>query len=204
MPSSTDKPPFESILLTPRLLLQLHYKTNDAQTDDLVTCLNDPVVMAVGRDVRIGSREECIEGGLHVGLPLHVRGPHNEDGPCNYIVYLRSNDQGTQKPGPLIGIINLLQPQKDVPPQIGWATLHAQSGKGYATEAAKEALRYWRDEFGQREIAAVISPTNTASEGIARKLGMEIGGTVEGEERKVWVPKDMRKLEQQEVERLFN
>jgi RimJ/RimL family protein N-acetyltransferase len=82
----------------------------------------------------IRTSEQCIALDRHVGLPPHVRGPYNEEGQCNYIIHLRD---GTQE-GPMIGMFKLLQPQEDTPPQIGWV----YSGKGYATEAAGEALRY--------------------------------------------------------------
>ena len=81
----------------------------------------------------------------------------------------------------MIGMINLLQPQEDTPPQIGWMTLQAYSGKGYATEAPGEALRYWREEFRLDENVVVICTKSSASVNIARKLKFEVGGRIDGD-----------------------
>ena len=101
-------------------------------------------------------------------------------------------------------MVTLLQPCVDSPVQIGWLTLKDHQGKGYASEAAAEALRYWSEEFGagEMEIVAVIGEGNGASGRIARKMGMEVGGGEGG--RDVWVLPGMRSLGKEDVERLLS
>ena len=78
--------------------------------------------------------------------------------------------------------------QATVTPQeaeIAWVTgIHAQ-GNGYATEAA-EAMKHWLQGNGVQRIVAHIHPDHHASNGVARRLGLQpTGDFVDGERR--WV-----------------
>jgi RimJ/RimL family protein N-acetyltransferase len=56
-------------------------------------------------------------------------------------------------------------------PELGWALVRSQRGRGYATQAAL-AVRDWA--FKQRDIRRLISliaPDNLASAAVARRLG---------------------------------
>jgi hypothetical protein len=200
--SSSCEPLFKPSLVTPPLLLRLHSKTktNATQTKQLVICLDDTINVAQVGDMGIRTSEQCIALGRQVGLPPDAHRPYNEEGPCNYTIHLGG---GTQE-GPMIGMIKLLQPQDDTPPQIGWVMLQAYCGKGYATERGGEALWYWREEFRLDEIVAVICTKNSVSVNIARKLEFEVGGRIDGDEREVRVLKGMRVLEQGNMERLLS
>jgi RimJ/RimL family protein N-acetyltransferase len=50
--------------------------------------------------------------------------------------------------------------------------------KGYATEAAREFLRYLREDFGLQEIMVWPGSTNRESRRVAQKLGFVEGGNV--------------------------
>ncbi|KAF4637238.1 hypothetical protein G7Y89_g854 [Cudoniella acicularis] len=52
---------------------------------------------------------------------------------------LRGSKEGE---GEFVGIISLHQRTSMVPPDLGWAVLEEQSGKGYATEAAAAVLKF--------------------------------------------------------------
>jgi RimJ/RimL family protein N-acetyltransferase len=54
-----------------------------------------------------------------------------------------------------------------VPPGIGWCVLEAYTGKGYATEGAKEFLRLLREDFGLQEIMTWPGATNRESRRVA-------------------------------------
>lgn len=56
--------------------------------------------------------------------------------------------------------------------EIGWRLAAAHHGKGYATEAAREALRYGFEELGLDEIVALTIPANAPSRRVMEKLGM--------------------------------
>jgi RimJ/RimL family protein N-acetyltransferase len=84
--------------------------------------------------------------------------------------------------GPMIGGVSIAQRGASVPPDIGWCVLEAYMGKGYATEGAKEFLRYLREDFGLQEIMAWPGATNRESQRVAQKLGFIEGGTVRSKE----------------------
>ncbi len=57
--------------------------------------------------------------------------------------------------------------------EIGWMTLPARWGLGYATEAAIAALAYGFETAGLEEIVSFTMPHNRASRRVMEKLGME-------------------------------
>jgi RimJ/RimL family protein N-acetyltransferase len=64
-------------------------------------------------------------------------------------------------------------------PETAWVfTGHAQ-GKGFATEAASAAHRWFDTERGARRTVCIIDPDNAASIGVARKLGYNHYGETE-------------------------
>ena len=63
-------------------------------------------------------------------------------------------------------------------PELGWALARSAWGHGYATEAAR-AVRDWaRAERDVEHLISLIAPDNTASQGVARRLGATPGATV--------------------------
>ncbi|MDR2996558.1 MAG: GNAT family N-acetyltransferase [Microbacterium sp.] len=57
--------------------------------------------------------------------------------------------------------------------EVGYHVVAALQGRGYATEAATACRDYARDVLDAPELIAIIHPDNSASEGVARKLGMQ-------------------------------
>lgn len=81
----------------------------------------------------------------------------------------------------MLGIISLASRDHAVPPDMGWLLLEPYEGKGYATEAGREVLRYLVHDFqgGFRnakpdmiEIIAWPKESNRQSVRVAEKLGM--------------------------------
>jgi RimJ/RimL family protein N-acetyltransferase len=62
--------------------------------------------------------------------------------------------------------------------EIGWRLVRAAWGCGYATEAARPVLAHALNTLGLREVVADIDPANTASVGVALKLGLRAAGPV--------------------------
>jgi len=56
---------------------------------------------------------------------------------------------------------------------IGWRLNQASWGNGFATEGAKACLAYGFETLGLQEIYSVASVTNTKSERVMQKIGME-------------------------------
>ena len=56
-------------------------------------------------------------------------------------------------------------------PEIGWVLAPWAHGKGYATEAARAALRWGDEHFSPARTTCIISPDNLASIRVAEKCG---------------------------------
>ncbi len=56
--------------------------------------------------------------------------------------------------------------------EIGWRLRREHWGKGYATEAAREALRFGFEELGLEEIVSFTSVENTPSRRVMERIGM--------------------------------
>jgi ribosomal-protein-alanine N-acetyltransferase len=94
--------------------------------------------------------------------------------------------------GQLIGNCGLLEKEVAGNPEIELTYIIAASawGKGFATEISKAITQYAFDEMGLERLIALIEPGNTASENVARKVGMHFDREVErpgGAIRKVYV-----------------
>ena len=63
----------------------------------------------------------------------------------------------------------------DARPELTWGLAFEHWGQGYATEAAA-AVRDW---FGRRDLISLISPQNSRSQGVAKRLGATPGELVE-------------------------
>lgn len=79
--------------------------------------------------------------------------------------------------GHMVGRVGFHQPETWPGFELGWTMGKAFWGKGYATEAAKECLRYAFEEMGRDHVISLIDPQNTPSIRVAERLGQ----TVEGE-----------------------
>lgn len=77
---------------------------------------------------------------------------------------------GADKPGgEVIGISSMIH--RAYIPDQGWVILPQYQGQGYATEAAREVLRYFRDTLGIQNLMAPMHQGNSNSLNVARKLG---------------------------------
>jgi ribosomal-protein-alanine N-acetyltransferase len=56
--------------------------------------------------------------------------------------------------------------------ELGWAVAPPHQRRGYATEAARAVLAYAFETAGLHRVIATMNPENTASVGVAEKLGM--------------------------------
>jgi ribosomal-protein-alanine N-acetyltransferase len=76
----------------------------------------------------------------------------------------------------LVGLVGLAIPtfETHFTPcvEIGWRLSREHWGKGYATEAARAALRYGFERLGLPEIVAFTVPSNARSRAVMDRLGM--------------------------------
>jgi RimJ/RimL family protein N-acetyltransferase len=62
--------------------------------------------------------------------------------------------------------------------EVGYRFLRGYWGQGYATEAARAAIRFAFDELGLDRVVAVTLPTNQASRRVMEKCGLSFAGIV--------------------------
>ena len=78
--------------------------------------------------------------------------------------------------GVLQGFTGLSVPRHPLPflpcVEVGWRLARPAWGQGFATEAAREALRVGFDELGLEEVVAFTSVTNVRSRAVMHRLGM--------------------------------
>lgn len=77
---------------------------------------------------------------------------------------------------PFIGFVGLSVPSFDAHftpcVEVGWRLSHEAWGFGYATEAAREAVRFGFEEVGLAEIVSFTVPANLRSRRVMERLGM--------------------------------
>lgn len=75
-----------------------------------------------------------------------------------------------------IGFVGLLRPgfESHFSPavEIGWRIKASAWGHGYASEAAREVVRFAFEEAGLREIVSMTVPANKRSRAVMERLGM--------------------------------
>ncbi|XLZ69979.1 GNAT family N-acetyltransferase [Massilia sp. SR12] len=84
-----------------------------------------------------------------------------------------------QEDGAAIGLCGLIKRDTLPGTDIGYAYLPEHWGKGYAWEAASAAMAYGRDVVGLPCLLGIVSPSNTASSQLLRKLGMHLVDRIE-------------------------
>jgi RimJ/RimL family protein N-acetyltransferase len=91
-----------------------------------------------------------------------------------------------------MGQIGINQPHHFPEPELGWVLLKDFEGHGFAREAATAAIEWWWCAVKAPTLASYITPGNTRSEALARRLGAQpdsLAARPEGEdenETKVW------------------
>lgn len=82
-----------------------------------------------------------------------------------------------------IGYVGLNVPSAPLPfspcTEVGWRLAAEFWGQGYASEAAREALRVGFDELGLAEIVSFTAISNRRSRAVMERLGMLESGTFE-------------------------
>lgn len=84
---------------------------------------------------------------------------------------------------PFIGFVGLHVPGVTLPfspcVEIGWRLAHEQWGHGYATEAARAALRVAFERLALPEVVSFATESNTRSRRVMERIGMRYSGRFE-------------------------
>ncbi len=81
-----------------------------------------------------------------------------------------------RRTGQLAGRVGCWQPEGWPGFEIGWALRRRFWGKGYATEAALQAIDFAFNQLGQDRVISLIQPENGNSVAVATRLGMSLLG----------------------------
>lgn len=124
--------------------------------------------------------------------PSEAKG-RRPDSSCMYVAYLKT------APTTPIGLISLCRRTPDIPMDLGYVILPDYQRKGYGSEGSARISRYWKDEFGLKEMCIVTTEDNIASRKLAEFSGYVDGGYVMKEDKRMvaYVLPGMKKLEGQ-------
>lgn len=81
--------------------------------------------------------------------------------------------------GRLIGRSGFLNPSGWPAFELGWTLERASWGKGYASEAARRALRYAFEDLDRDNVISLIHPDNKPSIKVAERIGEKLEGKTE-------------------------
>jgi RimJ/RimL family protein N-acetyltransferase len=86
-----------------------------------------------------------------------------------------------------IGICGLFRRENLDDPDIGFAVLPDFCGSGFASEAAHAVVAHARDDLGIKCLTAIVSPENSASIGLIKKIGLTFdrGITMPGDDEEI-------------------
>ena len=85
----------------------------------------------------------------------------------------------SRQTGELVGRAGFINPEGWPGFELGWVLGKAHWGKGYATEAAREAQRYAYEVLKRDRFISLIRHANTPSIKVAERLGSKLAGEVE-------------------------
>ena len=78
--------------------------------------------------------------------------------------------------GQFVGFVGLSRPRFDAPfapcVEIGWRLARPAQGRGFATEAAREVLRFALEKLPGENVVSFTVPGNTASRRVMEKIGL--------------------------------
>lgn len=127
---------FPQSLGTERLILRLFESSDARLVHDYLGVYNDPsIVSAIGdRGLRTARDVEKLLEGQRLG-PDYTAARRRPSHILVYLGYERDTDKN-------VGFVSILHRDNLIPPDLAWATVTPFSGRGYATEMAKELLRF--------------------------------------------------------------
>lgn len=185
--AATDRAPLDMALLkdvcpkylyTDRLTLELLSGTAE-QYKCALDALNSNTAYERMGDFGVHTQDDFDAFGRTCRLQSSIFKNGMADADLYYLVRLGRKD----RLGQLMGGVSLCQRTARsgltriiLPPDIGWGLKEEFMGKGYATEAAAELLRFAREGLGWKDIVVFPNDKNIQSNRVAEKLGFVEGG----------------------------
>ncbi|MGZ5037690.1 MAG: GNAT family N-acetyltransferase [Usitatibacter sp.] len=151
------------VLETPRLVMR---QLRESDWDPLALMYADPDVMRfIGTGVTL-NREETWRSIANMLGHWQLRGFGM------WALEIRET-------GEIAGRAGFIEPPGWPGFELGWLLGKPYWGKGYATEAARAALRHGFDAMGRERIVSFIRPGNAPSIRVAERLGETLAGEIE-------------------------
>jgi RimJ/RimL family protein N-acetyltransferase len=153
-----------TVLLTPRLELR---PWRDADREPFAALNADPVVMEFMPRCLTEAESDEVARRAHAGIEQRGWG--------QWAVEVRDERE-------FVGFVGLSVPSFSThfapAVELAWRLKHAAWGHGYATEAARAALRFAFETLALPEVVAFTVPLNVRSRAVMRRLGMrhDVGG----------------------------
>ncbi|KAH8800628.1 acyl-CoA N-acyltransferase [Xylogone sp. PMI_703] len=149
------------VITTRRLRLHLLDMQKDSDIDWWLSFRSHSDITQTMGDLNLRSRDDCraIMESWKLNRDLY-NGYH---GVGIYFLSL------VEIPDVFIGFVSLRQTLRI--PDLGYGLLSPYWGRGYATEAATELLRYARQDIGLREVIGYTMKGNGKSQNVLRKIG---------------------------------
>jgi hypothetical protein len=188
-----SSPGFAYTLETTRLNLILFDVSNPTHLELSLRLFHDPAFQLNLGDYGLRTQDDV----RRLWAATHIRPatcPKLLDGPApaGYIMCLKPEHETLYTPatnsdpaaaftspyGKMLGVVTLALRSASLPPDMGWGLWQEYANNGFASEAGKEALRYWREECEIKEIIAWPKETNIPSVRTAVKLGFVENGVV--------------------------
>ncbi|KAL7933182.1 acyl-CoA N-acyltransferase [Trichoderma chlorosporum] len=157
---------FAPVLGTERLTLTFFDPNDDKQAEEFVAALM-PIAQGVlqAKDALKNTLEALEYYRKYGRIDASLLGGRTPTKCAIWLIRLGANSPE----GLCIGLISVCQ--RSYIPDQGWSLRPDYHGHGYATEAGKEVLRYFREELGLTNIMAPTHPRNPKSRNVAMRLG---------------------------------
>jgi RimJ/RimL family protein N-acetyltransferase len=138
--------PVPKYLHTERLILELFNHSIPEHYECLLRLMNSPTAHARMGDFRIRTPAEfdALNGATRL-TSAYCQGMVSG---FDFYYILQIGDEND----PMISGVSIAQQGASVPPDIRWCILEAYMGKGYATEGAREFLRYLREDLAWKKL----------------------------------------------------
>lgn len=96
-----------------------------------------------------------------------------------FLAYLPVQTDGEGQTSETLIANVVLSTRSEMPyPDLGWGVLEQYQGKGYAQEAGRAVLEFWRDNIGVKEIYAATAMEHVKSQRCAERVGFVRAGNI--------------------------
>jgi [ribosomal protein S5]-alanine N-acetyltransferase len=159
----------KEVIATPRLRLRSFVRSDLRPLHDHV--LSDPTVMQhtlSGQPMSLPESTEFVDRHFD----------HNANGKKLGVLIERFTEQ-------VIGFAGLLECDalREADYEIGFVLRRSAWGRGYATEIGLGQLEYGFGALGLERLLALVSPKNSVSIAVLKKIGMELHSTIQSDQR---------------------